>query len=82
MFAPQVVTAIIASLLGAGLLWPRFTARVSEKGTYLTGLAADLAAMVLLVVSWASRTSTPRPTGCCWPRPRASARASVSRCRR
>ena len=35
MFAPQVVTAIVTSLLGAGLLWPRFTARVSEKGTYL-----------------------------------------------
>lgn len=52
MFAPQVVTAIVASLLGAGLLWPRFTARVSEKGTYLAGLAADLAAMVLLVASW------------------------------
>ena len=52
MFAPQVVTAIVASLLGAGLLWPRFTARVSGKGTYLAGLAADLAAMVLLVVRW------------------------------
>jgi MFS family permease len=52
MFAPQVVTAIATSLLGAGLLWPRFTARVSEKGTYLAGLAADLAAMVLLVASW------------------------------
>jgi MFS family permease len=52
MFAPQVVTAIVAALLGAGLLWPRFTARVSEKGTYLAGLAADLAAMVLLVASW------------------------------
>jgi hypothetical protein len=52
MFAPQVVTAIVASLLGAGLLWPRFTARVSEKGTYLAGLVADLAAMVLLLASW------------------------------
>jgi MFS family permease len=52
MFAPQVVTAIIASLLGAGLLWPGFTARVSEKETYLAGLFADLAAMVLLIVSW------------------------------
>ena len=52
MFAPQVVTAILTSLLGAGLLWPRFTARVSEKGTYLAGLVADLAAMVLLVASW------------------------------
>jgi len=47
-----VVTAIVTSLLGAGLLWPWFTARVSEKGTYLAGLVADLAAMVLLVASW------------------------------
>ena len=53
MFAPQVVTAIVASLLGAGLLWPGFTARVTEKGTYLAGLLADLAAMVLLLASWA-----------------------------
>jgi MFS family permease len=52
MFAPQVITAILASLLGAGLLWPRFTARVSEKGTYLAGLVADLAAMLLLLASW------------------------------
>lgn len=52
MFAPQVVTAIVASLLGAGLLWPGFTARVSEKATYLTGLVADFAAMVLLLASW------------------------------
>jgi hypothetical protein len=52
MFAPQVATAIIASLLGAGLLWPGFTRRVSEKQVYLAGLAADLAAMALLIVSW------------------------------
>ena len=30
MFAPQVITAVVASLLGAGLLWPGFTARVRE----------------------------------------------------
>jgi MFS family permease len=53
MFVPQVVTAVAASLLGAGLLWPGFTRRVSEKRVYLTGLLADLAAMVLLIVSWA-----------------------------
>jgi MFS family permease len=53
MFVPQVVTAIGASLLGAGLLWPGFTRRVSEKRIYLTGLLADLAAMVLLLLSWA-----------------------------
>jgi MFS family permease len=52
MFAPQVVTAIVASLLGAGLLWPGFTWRVSQKRTYLAGLVADLAAMAALTVSW------------------------------
>jgi MFS family permease len=52
MFAPQVVTAILAALLGAGLIWPGFTARVSEKDTYLAGLVADLAAMALLLASW------------------------------
>jgi MFS family permease len=52
MFAPQVVTAIIASLLGAGLLWPGFTRRVSEKAIYLSGLAADMLAMVALIASW------------------------------
>jgi MFS family permease len=52
MFAPQVITAIVASLLGAGLLWPGFTARVTEKTVYLAGLLADLAAMVLLIASW------------------------------
>jgi predicted MFS family arabinose efflux permease len=52
MFVPQVVTAIAASLLGAGLLWPGFTRRVSEKAVYLSGLVADLAAMILLVASW------------------------------
>jgi MFS family permease len=53
MFVPQVVTAVVASLLGAGLLWPGFTRRVSEKRVYLIGLLADLAAMALLIVSWA-----------------------------
>ena len=52
MFAPQVAAAIIASLLGAGLLWPGFTRRVSEKKVYLAGLLADLAAMALLIASW------------------------------
>ena len=52
MFVPQVVTAITASLLGAGLLWPRLTRRVSEKTVYLAGLFADLASMVLLIASW------------------------------
>jgi hypothetical protein len=52
MFAPQVAAAIIGALLGAGLLWPGFTQRVSEKKVYLAGLLADLAAMVLLIASW------------------------------
>lgn len=52
MFAPQVAAAITAALLGAGLLWPGFTQRVSEKQVYLAGLLADLAAMVLLIASW------------------------------
>jgi len=42
----------VASLLGAGLLWPGLTRHVSEKATYLAGLLADLAAMVLLIASW------------------------------
>jgi MFS family permease len=52
MFVPQVITAILASLLGAGLLWPGLTRRFSEKSVYLAGLLADLAAMLLLIVSW------------------------------
>ena len=59
MFAPQVVTAVLASLLGAGLLWPGFTSRVSEKAVYLAGLAADLAAMLLLVASWGLASQHP-----------------------
>jgi MFS family permease len=52
MFAPQVVTAVLASLVGAGLLFPGLARRVREKTVYLAGLAADLAAMVLLILSW------------------------------
>ena len=52
MFAPQVCAAITAALLGAGLLWPGLTRRVSEKTVCLAGLLADLAAMVLLIASW------------------------------
>ncbi len=52
MFVPQVITAIAAALLGAGLLWPGLARRVSEKTMYLTGLLADLAAMLLLIASW------------------------------
>ncbi len=52
MFVPQVSTAIVASLLGAGLLWPGLARRASEKALLLTGLLADLASMALLIVSW------------------------------
>jgi MFS family permease len=52
MFVPQVITAITASLAGAGLIWPGLTRRVREKTIYLAGLLADLAAMALLIVSW------------------------------
>jgi fucose permease len=46
MFAPQAATAIIASLLGAGL-----TRRMGGKRVLLLGLAADLLSMSLLFVS-------------------------------
>ncbi len=52
MFVPQVITAITASLLGAGLLGPGLAGRLGERTIYLAGLVADLAAMVLLIVSW------------------------------
>jgi fucose permease len=47
MFLPQALTAIGASLLGAGL--SRF---LGLKRIYLLGLAADLLAMTLLLASW------------------------------
>jgi MFS family permease len=46
MFVPQAVTAVGASLLGAGLI-----RRLRIKRIYLLGLAADLLAMVLLMLS-------------------------------
>ena len=46
MFVPQAITAILASLLGAGL-----TRHLGGKWVLLCGLAADLAAMGLLFVS-------------------------------
>ena len=39
MFVPQVIAAIVASLLGAGLLWPRLAGRVSEKTVFLRRFA-------------------------------------------
>jgi MFS family permease len=46
LFLPQVVTAIAAALLGAGL-----GSRVGTRRVYLVGLAASLASMALLLVS-------------------------------
>jgi MFS family permease len=52
LFVPQMVTAIVTSLVGAGLLWPGLARRAGEKTLLLLGLLADLASMVLLIVSW------------------------------
>ena len=46
MFAPQAITAISASLLGAGLI-----RRLGIKRIYLLGLTADLVSMALLFLS-------------------------------
>ncbi|HEY1786557.1 MAG TPA: MFS transporter [Verrucomicrobiae bacterium] len=46
MFEPQAAMAIVSSLLGAGLM-----SRLGAKQIYLLGLAANLAAMALLVAS-------------------------------
>src|ERR1700733_744356 len=46
IFVPQAITAIISSLLGAGL-----TRHIGGKRVLLIGLAADLLSMVLLFVS-------------------------------
>src|SRR5262245_11046970 len=47
LFLPQVITAISASLLGAGL-----AGRFGYKAVYLAGVAANSASMALLLVSW------------------------------
>jgi MFS family permease len=52
MFVPQVITAVTAALLGAGLIGPGLAARLGERTVYLAGLVADLAAMLLLIASW------------------------------
>ena len=46
MFEPQAAMAIVSSLLGAGLM-----SRLGAKRIYLVGLAANFAAMALLVAS-------------------------------
>jgi fucose permease len=51
LFLPQVVTAITASLLGAGL-----ARRISSKRVYLIGLGCSTVAMGLLIVSAGVKT--------------------------
>jgi len=46
MFVPQVIAALFASLGGAGL-----AARMGWKSVYLSGLTANLASMILLIIS-------------------------------
>jgi hypothetical protein len=38
MFVPQVITAVSAALLGAGLLGPGLARRLGERTIYLAGL--------------------------------------------
>jgi len=52
MFVPQVITAVTSALLGAGVIGPGLASRLGERTVYLAGLVADLAAMLLLIVSW------------------------------
>jgi hypothetical protein len=52
MFVPQVITAVTAALLGAGMIGPALAQKRGEKPIYLAGLLADLAAMLLLILSW------------------------------
>jgi predicted MFS family arabinose efflux permease len=52
MFVPQVITAVTSALAGAGLIGPSLASRLGERKVYLAGLLADLAAMLLLIVSW------------------------------
>jgi len=47
MFLPQAVTAVTSALLQGGL-----AERFGAKRVYLAGLAANLAAMLLLIASW------------------------------
>jgi Major Facilitator Superfamily len=52
MFVPQVITAVTTALAGAGLIGPGLARRLGERTVFLAGLLADLAAMLLLIVSW------------------------------
>jgi MFS family permease len=53
MFLPQVITAITASLLGSSLAH-----RISAKKVLLLGLACNITAMLILVVSTTVKTDT------------------------
>ena len=77
LFLPQVVTAITAALLGAGL-----GGRFGTKRVYLAGLVASLVSMALLLVSaFLSGGPIGRVLRCCCSPRRASASASASPCR-
>ena len=60
IFVPQAITAIVSSLLGAGL-----SRRIGAKQVYLLGLHANLLAMALLVCSRSFPSSTPNSTAIC-----------------
>jgi hypothetical protein len=73
MFLPQAVMAVTAPLLGVKLV-----RRFGLKRVHVLGLAANLGAMTLLVVSQGVRDVAPRwPTGSCWGRRPVSASGSA-----
>ena len=75
MFVPQAITAIGASLLGAGLSRRRGVRRI-----YLLGLVADLVSMALLVTSQFAGSHAPAYAICWRPRrPRHRLRADGAR---
>ena len=77
LFLPQVITAITAALLGAGL-----GGRFGTKRIYLVGLTAGLVSMMILLVSSFLTDDQSLAYGCCSSPPRASAQVSASPCPR
>ena len=61
MFVPQVVTAVTTGLLGAGRLWADRVRAGLHKARAVAALPADLAAMMLLIVSWFAVADQPVP---------------------
>ena len=59
MFIPQVIAAIIASLLGAGLLWPGLAGRLSRLPAIFAASAVVAAAMGGLSLVAAHRQPSP-----------------------